>query len=295
MKSNPKENFFQYLEQQRAEKLADMGGYLRHLRQEQSLSLEEVAAKTKVQARLLQALEEARLDILPEPIYIKGFIKRYADALGLNGAEFSSVFPTAQGWHHKKPSLIGLPTFQLKTVHLYLLYVFLVICAVLGLSNLVNRSALQLSNAAPEKTSPVRPPAPVKPPSQVQSPAPVPSPAQIQTPSQAQLPPQENTVQPEKTALASTAEANNPTNPEDPVRVSVTLKAESWIRVVADGKKEFEGTLPEGEQRTWIAKQELIVRAGNAGGVIVAVNEGEAKQLGDPGAPKTVTFKASTE
>ncbi|MGL5064641.1 MAG: DUF4115 domain-containing protein, partial [Microcoleus sp.] len=77
-----------------------------------------------------------------------------------------------------------------------------------------------------------------------------------------------------------------------PVMVSVSFKDESWMQVEVDGKTEFEGTLPSGTQRTWEAKERLVVIAGNAGGVMVAVNNGQAEQLGDPGVVKEVVYQA---
>jgi hypothetical protein len=79
------------------------------------------------------------------------------------------------------------------------------------------------------------------------------------------------------------------------VRIGLTLKAESWIEVVADGQTQFQGILPEGTKRTWEAKQELFVKAGNAGGVLMAVNDGQAKQMGAPGKVEEVTVKANPE
>jgi hypothetical protein len=78
------------------------------------------------------------------------------------------------------------------------------------------------------------------------------------------------------------------------VQIGVTLKEKSWIRVVADGKVQYEGELPQGSQRTWIAQGELTVKAGNAGGVLVSVNKQQAKQLGEPGKVKQVTIAANT-
>lgn len=265
MKRNKKENLLPYLEKQRAEKLAEMGSYLRHLREEQSLSLKEVAAKTKVQARLLNAIEEGNLDPLPEPIYIQGFIKRYADALGLDGAEFASVFPIGQNFQFLKASWRGLPAVaQLKPIHLYLIYIFLIICAVNGLSQLVKNSAIQANNPETEKKAIALPPKPDKP-------------------------------KPDSLALLSSNSSSNIPKSDKPLRVGVTLKEESWIRVVADGKTQFEGTLPEGTQRTWEAKEELIIRAGNAGGVLVTLNEKQAEPLGVLGQPETKRFKASPQ
>ncbi|MCL1467169.1 helix-turn-helix domain-containing protein [Argonema galeatum] len=266
MKRNKKENLLPYLEKQRAEKLAEMGSYLRHLRQEQSLSLEEVAAKTKVQARLLNAIEEGNLEPLPEPVYIQGFIKRYADTLGLDGGEFASVFPTGQSFQFLKASWRVLPAVpQLKPIHLYLVYIFLIICAVNGLSGLVKNSAMQASNQETEKKA-IAPP-----------------------------PKSDNKPKPDSLALLSSTSSSNIPKSDKPLRVGVTLKEESWIRVVADGKTQFEGTLPSGTQRTWEAKEELIIRAGNAGGVLVTFNEKQAEPLGVSGQAETKRFKAGPQ
>ncbi|MDJ0542220.1 MAG: DUF4115 domain-containing protein, partial [Microcystis sp. M53603_WE2] len=75
--------------------------------------------------------------------------------------------------------------------------------------------------------------------------------------------------------------------------VEVKLEDDCWLRVVVDGKTEFEGVLPQGSHRTWQANRELTVRAGNAGGVYVAVNNAHAKQLGQPGKVEEVTYRAN--
>ena len=83
-----------HIHQEQIDKLKDIGSRLRQFRQAQSLSLEDVASKTRVQARLLKAIEEGRIDILPEPVYVQGFIKRFADAIGLDGENLANEYPT---------------------------------------------------------------------------------------------------------------------------------------------------------------------------------------------------------
>ena len=164
-----------YFPQEQVEKLKELGSCLRQFRTEQSIPLEEVAAQTRIQARLLNAIEEGRLEELPEPVYIKGFIKRFADALGLNGAEFASAFPTGLSLQFVKPVWRHVPASQLRPVHLYLLYVLLVVGAVSGLSLLVRRSALEgglsryevETQQAPKSSIP-RPSAQPKPPQKLQ-------------------------------------------------------------------------------------------------------------------------------
>ena len=241
-------------EQQRAEKLAELGIQLRQARQEQGFSLEQVAAKTLIQRRLLQAIEAGQLDELPEPIYIQSFIKQYADALGLNGAELSSDFPTTGERRLSiKPLWKRLPAAQLRPIHLYLIYIFVIICAVNSLSQMLSRSDLETISSQP-----------------------------VSEPTQ--LPPSK------KLNVNNTPSAA--TKISKPVRIDVNLKESSWVRVVVDGKTQFEGVLPEGTQRTWVAQEQLTVRAGNAGGVVVTFNQEEAKQMGNPGQVEEVTFAA---
>ena len=81
------------VEQQQAEKLAQIGAQLWDSRQKKGLSLEEMVILTRIPRRLLQAIEEGNLDDLPEPIYTQGLIRQFADSLGFNGGEFASNFP----------------------------------------------------------------------------------------------------------------------------------------------------------------------------------------------------------
>jgi hypothetical protein len=64
------------------------------------------------------------------------------------------------------------------------------------------------------------------------------------------------------------------------------------MEVVADGKVVYEGIMSPGAKQTWTAKQQLILRAGNAGGVMVSLNGAAPKPLGQPGAVEEVTYKA---
>src|SRR5919199_1434792 len=255
--------------QEQVEKLEELGSRLRQFRTEQSIPLEEVAAQTRIQARLLNAIEEGKLDELPEPVYIKGFIQRFAEALGLNGVEFASAFPTGSSIQFVKPPWRRLSAAQLRPIHLYWVYVCLVIGAVSGLSFLVRRSAIEGISGVEEYPS-----------QQVVKQLPAPSPSAV--------PKARQKLQPTKAA-----EVTQRSQDGKPVQVRVTLKAQSWLRIVADGKTQFEGTLPEGTNRTWVADKTLIVRAGNAGGVLVEFNNESAKQMGAPYEVQELTFAAN--
>lgn len=251
------------VEQQRAEKLAEIGGQLWASRQEQGLSLEEVVVLTRIPKRLLQAIEEGNLEDLPEPVYIQGLIRQFADSLGFNGVELSSTFPIVYQQVNSKPAWTNKPIKQLRPLHLYVLYIFVIVCSVSGLSQLLNDSALQAS------TTPIR--------TKVEKNSSVPP---NETPAK-----QGPEVKPYSNTLMST-------KAEQPVQIGVTLKASSWIRVVADGKTQFEGTLPQGTYRTWKAKEQLTVKTDNAGGVLMSVNQQQPKEMGELGKPEEIKIAA---
>ena len=57
------------------------GKYLRTLREEKKLGMEEISAITKIPKRILILLEEDRRDLLPADVFVKGFIRSYCQAL----------------------------------------------------------------------------------------------------------------------------------------------------------------------------------------------------------------------
>jgi len=63
----------------------EIGTSLREARNRQQLDLSEVEQATKIRARYLQALEEESFDAMPAQTYVKGFLRTYADYLGLDG------------------------------------------------------------------------------------------------------------------------------------------------------------------------------------------------------------------
>jgi hypothetical protein len=73
-----------------------IGSSLKDARLRKGLDLPTAAEATKIRSRHLQALEDEQFDVLPGQTYVRGFLKTYADFLGLDGQlyvdEYSSRF-----------------------------------------------------------------------------------------------------------------------------------------------------------------------------------------------------------
>jgi cytoskeletal protein RodZ len=246
-------------DQEQAQKLSEIGAHLRSARTKKGLSLEDVATKTLIQPRFITAIEQGKVEELPEALYVRGFIRRMAEVSGINGDSLAESFPLGQvqsGSSNAKLAGVNGPTFR--PWHLYAIYFALVIGAV----------ALLYSLFKPQETP--RPAGTGK----VTSTAAVPKPA--------------------KPSPAVKAVAK-PKPQTSPVQAQLTLKADSYLDISADGQSNFVGTLKAGEKKTVTAKQEIRLSAGNAGGVVLAVNSQDGKVMGKSGEIKDVTLTPASK
>lgn len=78
----------------------EIGTSLREARLRQGIDFARVEAETRIRAKYVQALEDERFEVLPAETYVKGFLRTYAEYLGLDGQlyvdEFNSRFASAE-------------------------------------------------------------------------------------------------------------------------------------------------------------------------------------------------------
>ncbi|MHB9145976.1 MAG: RodZ domain-containing protein [Symbiobacteriia bacterium] len=65
--------------------LRQLGNELRVAREKRGISIADAQTETKIRSRYLEALEQGQFSILPGGVYAKGFLKSYANYLGLDG------------------------------------------------------------------------------------------------------------------------------------------------------------------------------------------------------------------
>lgn len=266
------------------EHLKEISAYLKQLRQEQAISLEEISTRTYIPMRVLRAIEGLEIDQLPEPVFVKGFIRRYADALGVDGIALSQEFPISS----QSPAVeehatemapeVPLPQRPRKEGKFPTKVAALIVGAVAIVGGIAY-AASQVRVVQPRVTS-----EPQALPSEPSQSPPAPSVSVPPAPTVQKPPTSPNPVASPTPTPASTASSGSP------LEITVSLAEPSWMQVTIDGQSAFEGVLEKGTQRTWKAKERLVVTAGNAGGVRVALNKGEAKLMGQPGEVREVTF-----
>jgi hypothetical protein len=83
----------------------EIGNSLREARERQGLGYPEIELATKIRAKYIRALEEEDFTSIPGDAYIRGFLRSYAEYLGLDGDvyvdEYASRFITS--WRDELP------------------------------------------------------------------------------------------------------------------------------------------------------------------------------------------------
>jgi cytoskeleton protein RodZ len=291
--------------------LPSFGEKLKQEREKRKISLEDISVSTKIGTRMLQALEEDKFNQLPGGIFNKGFVRAYSRFVGLDEDQTVAEYLQASGDAPPPRTEIvsrdearedsneenvdrveASSDSPARNIPWGLLAAALLVVAILlalwshhqrakhsadpqqseTKTETKTSASPQLSSAASKDQS--RPETGTSPASRT---GPTDSPATSKN-------------------AAATAPATLPTvvrsGPAAPgeFTVDVQVREDSWISITADGKLITSGLLPAGSERSDHARKEIIVKAGNVGGVDLHFNGKKIAAGGEYGEVKTVTF-----
>jgi len=140
-----------------------VGERLRAAREEKGLSLEDIAAQTRIPRRHLEAIEGADWDRLPAPTYTIGFARSYASVVGLDRADIADQLRGEMGGSRATTTTeVFEPADPARTMPKGLVIgaIFAVILLVLVMSWLSRRSLEQPDESAANTAAPAAPATP---------------------------------------------------------------------------------------------------------------------------------------
>ncbi|MBI2952950.1 MAG: DUF4115 domain-containing protein [Chloroflexi bacterium] len=236
--------------------MGKLGSWLQSTREAKGVSLLKVEQDTRVRSKVLAALEEGNVRVLPARPYVKGMVRTYAAYLGLDVEEALRLLeeelgPESEYRIQQLPKSIGNQT----VITARMMVTIIALVAVTGFFLLVQREYHSLIKAgnvstAPALSSPVV--RAVAEPTRTPTLAPTPSPSPTATPLQE-------------------------------ITVEARITGRSWLRVTVDESVAFEGILEAGATKMWQAKDKISLRAGNAGGVEITFNGKRQGSMGSRG------------
>jgi cytoskeleton protein RodZ len=259
---------------------AKIGQVLEKARKERGLTLDEVEHATKIRKRYLIGLERDDYGALPDAVYAQGFLKTYANYLGLDGEELSRELKDRRRPRRERSMAYGTPVksdFERPLINpsqlspsrkrgsisgatiLTFAVALLALVAVVGTLYYVGRS-VQISGDEPAPSRPSGEQADSKP------------------------------AAGDRARQEGGEEAAGAAQPDSlTVEVSV-VGAPSWLSILADGNLMYEQIAQPGFSQTFEARREISIRTGNAGAVGVEVNGQNLGRLGESGEVLTRDF-----
>jgi cytoskeleton protein RodZ len=260
------------------EPLRGPGQILRAARESARLSLDSLAAQTKLARNTLEALERDDFAILKEAVYVRGYYRKCAKALNIGEAELLAAYeklagPKAPPAPPTRP-LLGGGNAGLERSRRSLggwIPLLVVVIAAGGFVGwlLRNESGKHViagvSGPAPLAETPAETSSTEQTPAPTPTPTPAPD-ASSPAPAPAAA---ETTPAPAEAAPASAAPAAAAAAPSGQALV-LDFKATSWVRIQdADGKTLLSGVIQQGQHPVLEGKPPYSVYIGNARGVDV--------------------------
>ncbi len=228
------------------ESTAAFGDWLRRQREMREISLRDIADRTKISLRYLQAMEDDRFDLLPAPIFAKGFLREYARYVGLNPDEVVNHYlsvqqqgSTEEDGVKKDSTLSSQRPTRPKPVRNWTYGLFLLL-AVLALIGMVAALYWYAEHRRDDPSADVTPP-------------PIAAPPAPET-------------------MPVSAPLVTPEGPKAPLEVNIDLTSACWVEVSADGKRVVAQEYAQGESETFKAKESVQVTLGDTSAAEIQVN-----------------------
>jgi cytoskeletal protein RodZ len=116
--------------------MESVGQYLRQQREAKAMSIEEVARATRVPMSSVERLESDQFDELPGEVFVRGFMKSYARAVGLDPDDVLARYTASRRVAWVTPLPISSPTrpARSKRYGVAIAFVLLLILFTLALS-----------------------------------------------------------------------------------------------------------------------------------------------------------------
>jgi cytoskeleton protein RodZ len=266
----------------------EIGRLLEQKRKERGLSLEEVEQATKIRKRYLTGLEREDYAMLPDAVYARGFLKTYANYLGLDGEAFSrrlkstrkprrerginyNIRPEESDFEQPLMAPNGLSRTRKRRIStsalVTLLVALLALAAVIGTLYFVGRGVQASKDGNPTSGSPPR--------------------QEQQKVADRQKTPQAGLAKEDAAGSEGNAgDREKPAGakqsvPPDTLQVLVNVRERpSWILIRADGNVAYEQIAQPGFSQTFEAERQLYIKCGDAGAVTVEINGQDIGPLG---------------
>ena len=273
--------------------MLEFGASFRKARESRNVSLDKIAVETRISTRFLLAIENEQFEVLPGGIFNRGFIRTYAERLGLDPKQSIAAYEKLSRAADQEPvaqeAVIGRGRTTKVPVYFVAGAGLLILVFVFYINGRQSRSALVTANPPVAEASAPKPeekPAPEV----VANPEPAPAvpaaPIAVPVATPATAPPSRTPAAPQAQSAAVS---------KAPVVIELEVRETSWIKLAADGTTLVSSEiLQPGTVRRYTANNSMDISIGNAGGVTLRVNGQAVSSLGKSGQVRELNITPKT-
>ena len=248
--------------------MSEFGSTFKARREAKGLSLEQIATETRINTRFLQAIERDDFQVLPGGIFSRGFVRTYAEVLGMDPAQAVADFERLS--NYREP--VVLEELRVSSPQPSKRYLMLYPIAA-GVLVLVVAIFYFVTRERPATVSPDPPKSTVSPPGTAAS-----------------VPPAAPTPAPEPPPPPSPAPQER-TQPKAALTLAVEVVAPTWVKITTDGTSAVAGEiLQPGTTRSYTAQNSIHIAVGNAAGLSLKINDQPVRPLGRKGQVRAITI-----
>ena len=239
----------------------DLGTDLRNAREHAGLSLQDLAARTRIPQRTLRAIEDNDFDNVPPGIFARSFIRTYAQEVGVDPAAAVAQYrsmtePVVEPRDEPEPEAVEqrIPwrsfVRELSEFGQRWGYALIAVALLIGLIG-VNRYGSE--DGQPEAVA-------AEPAPRIEPPANSPTP------------------------VATTGGG---------IQLAIRAQAPCWVRAVVDGQMAFARLMQPGETETLSGQRDITIRVGDPAALSYSINGRSGQPLGSAKQAVTVRFDTS--
>jgi len=247
--------------------MSNFGATFRKARETAGLPLEKIAAETRISTRFLQAIESESFELLPGGIFNRGFIRSYAEYLGLDPEQIVADYDRMSAKVQEPLEVLRneeRESSRRSDRNLIPIAAAILVVAIVAYYLITRKPAADVTEQA----------APAAAVAKVEAP-----PVETITPPPPQTPPQPEPAvvqQPQPVVPA-------PQPPQSALALDVNAKSQTWIKVTTDGTVVFSDVLQSGTERRFSAERSINITIGNAAGATIKINGRDLGRLGTEG------------
>ena len=263
----------------------NFGSYLKHERELRGVPLEEISGATKIHIRFLQALEDNQFDELPGEVFIKGYIRSYANIIGTDVEEMLNIYEESVGNKTENISESVPPSnISAKTFLVFTLLGLIILALIFGIRFLISSKNNQpVRNAELNEKKNVEPPAPL-PIKSLEEKTPLVIEDKLLKKSDAPLPEKSQALITELDSLKQKSDIENQINSlvptdnesqlvlEKPLKLTIKVKNNSWFNMTIDDFREEDFIIPAGEEKSYWGNNVFRLTIGNKQGSEIILN-----------------------